>query len=194
MGQSDLSPAEPTPELAYEHLLGAVERRGLSVSVVPDHFIEGFFAQINMRDRAVEVAHSVTEDLEQLVMVLAHELAHAYDPDYRMTWMHEFSATPHEESERELVAQTAANEFCSLYLIDVRRASELYIRQHGTRMSRLSRLRVDVALCSLLPRTTRTRRWLLDADRRWRYRWVPFVARRPMPKHVPLLRYQESGA
>ena len=194
MGQSDRSPAGPTAELAYEHLLGAIERRGLSVSVVPDHFIEGFFAQINMQERAVEVAHSVTEDLEQLVMVLAHELAHAYDPEYRMTWMHEFSATRHAESERELVAQTAANEFCSLYLIDVRRASELYIRLHGTRMSRLLRLRIDVALCSLLPRTKRTRRWLLEADRRWRYRWVPFVARRPLPKHMPLLRYQEVGA
>ncbi len=162
-------------ELAYEHLLGAVERRGLSVSVVPDHFIEGFLAQINMQDRAVEVAQSVTEDLEQLVMVLAHELAHAYDPEYRMTWMFESSGHAFAEAQRELVAQTAANEFCSLYLIDVRRASDLYIRVHGTRMTRLSRLRVGVALCSLLPRTTRTRRWLMEADCRWRYRWVPFV-------------------
>ena len=194
MAQSDLSPSEPTAELAYEHLLGAVERRGLSVYVVPDHFIVGYLAQINMQNHAVEVAHSVTEDLEQLVMVLAHELAHAYDPDYRMTWMHEFSATRHAESERELVAQTAANEFCSLYLIDVRRASELYIRHHGTRMSRLLRLRTDVALCSLLPRTARAKRLLMDADRRWRYRWVPFVARRPLHKHTPLLRYKKAGA
>lgn len=107
--------------------------------------------------------------------------------------MYESSATPYAESERELVAQTAANEFCSLYLINVRRASEFYIRLHGTRMSRLTRLRIDVALCSLLPRTTRTRRWLLEAHRRWRYRWVPFVARRPLPMHMPLLRYQRVG-
>ena len=117
-----------------------------------------------------------------------------YDPLYRLTWMYDSSGHEFAESERELVAQTAANEFCSLYLIDARRASELYIRLHGTRMSRLSRLRVDVALCSLLPRTTRTRRWLMEADRRWKYRWVPFVARRPLPKHQPLLRYQKAGA
>ncbi len=189
MERGDPSPAEPSPELAYEHLLGAAERRGLSLSVVPDLLVEGFLARINMQDRAVEVAESVTGDLEQLVMVLAHELAHAYDPEYRMTWMFEHSGSKFAESERELVAQTAANEFCSLYLIDVRRASEFYIGVHGTRMTRLTRLRVDVALCSLLPRTTRTRRWLMEADRRWRYRWVPFVARRPLPIHQPLLRY-----
>ena len=77
MAQGDLPPTEPSPELAYEHLLGAVERRGLSVSVVPDHLIEGLLARINMQDKTVAVASSVAEDLEQLVIVLAHELAHA---------------------------------------------------------------------------------------------------------------------
>ncbi len=56
MTQSDQSPAVPTAELAYEHLLGAAERRGLSLSVVPDQAIDGFLARINMQDRAVEVA------------------------------------------------------------------------------------------------------------------------------------------
>ena len=193
MTQRDLSPTEPTPELAYEHLLGAVERRGLSVTVVPDHLIQGYLARINMQDKTIAVAAGVADDLEQLVMVLAHELAHAYDPVYRRTWMFDYSGSEFAESEREFVAQTAANEFCSLYLIDVRQASEYYIRLHGTRMRRLLRLRADVALCSLLPRSKRTRRWRIESNRRWKYRWVPFVARRPLPMHLPLLRYQRTG-
>ena len=178
--------------MAYEHLLGAVERRGLSVSVVPDEAVEGYLAQINMRDKTVAVASSVAEDKELLVMVLAHELAHAYDPLYRMTWMYESSDHEFAESEREVVAQTVANEFCSLYLIDVRRASQNYIRLHGTRMTRRLRLRADVALCSLLPRTNKTQRLLSEADCRWRYRWVPFAARRPLPIHMPLMKYGKT--
>ena len=193
MAQSDLSPVGPSPELAYEHLLEAAERRGLALSVVPDHHIEGFLARINMRDKVVEVAWGMTHDLEQLVMILAHELGHAFDPHYRMTWMFDSSGSDLAESEREVVAQTAAKEFCSLYRIDVRRASELYIRLQRIRMSRLLRLRADVSLCSMLPASKRTRNWLLEAKRRWQYRWIPFVARRPLPKDQPLLKYRSTS-
>ena len=75
MGRRETAPDEPTADLAYRHLLDAVEHRGLSVAVGPDHAIEGLYAQINMKTLAVEVAHSATEDTEQLVMVLAYELA-----------------------------------------------------------------------------------------------------------------------
>ena len=192
MAQGDLSPTEPSPELAYEHLLGAVERRGLSLSVVPDHRIEGLLARINMQDKTIAVASGVTDDLEQLVMVLAHELGHAFDPHYRLTWMYDSSGHHLAESDREIVAQTAAKEFCSLYRIDVRRVSELYISLQRTRMSRLLRLRADVALCSMLPVSRRTRRWLEEAEDRWRWRWVPFAARRPIPISQPLLRDRDT--
>ena len=197
MGRREPPPDEPTADLAYRHLLDAVERRGLTVAAVPDHALRDgdkrFYAWINMETLAVEVAQSVTEDLEHLVMVLAHELAHAYDPEYRATWMDERSSTPHAGKVREKVAQTVANEFCSLYLVDTRQAIE-YTLVHGTRMSLHWRLRADVALCSLLPRNATARRLQADAERRWKYRWVPFTARRPIPKHLPLLRYRKTGA
>lgn len=215
-------------ERAYEHLLGAAERTNFSLSVVDvgdavtlSGSPVGNVAETNFDHRTIVIASSAAEDLETFVCVLAHELAHVFDPERKVItdkkmalidiemyhdsqtpegvvayegrgpvtfgqYKHAMATVERVTAEQELVAQTAAKEFCSLHWIDVRQVSERYIRLHGTRMTRLLRLRTDVALCSILPRNSQVEHHLMEARRRWKYRGIPGMARRPLPTHMPL--------
>lgn len=183
---STLKSTEPIPENALDHLLSAAERQGFSVATSPSLNHGDRVAEINMEEREIRIASDEADNSDFMAMALAHELGHASDPYYKAHWMGSNGEIA--RADREIVAQTAAEEFCALYGIDVSQASDQYRRAQLTRMNRLLRLRTDVALCSMLPVSPKTRTLLDDAERRWRWRWMPFAARRGIPISQPLLR------
>ncbi len=182
---SSSHPSTPRLQEAYQQLMEAIQELGFKVEFVP--WLPDMVAEVNMEQRSIRVAANDDADAELVIMALAHEARHVCDPYYQRNW---YKYTGNYEwlhsADREVVAQTVAKEFCLLYGIDVAAFSDSYIAEQHTYLNRPNRLRADVALCSLLPRTTQNNRLLAQAKSRWRWRAWPFIKRRPRPRSTPL--------
>ena len=181
-------------ERAYSCLWEAIGRTQYTVGVVDvgnGTFLPGSdvhnVAETDFDNKTITIASFVEDDPESLVCVLAHELAHVFDPDWKSIshkqsalWdieAYHHSKTPEGmmyyggkgpvtysqykfaqrrvqtiTAEQEIVAQTAAMEFCWAFGIDIREQTRRYLQNYAalTKMTRRLRRRTDTAVARLL--------------------------------------------